>query len=160
MMRKILGFTLLSVTLVLASLGHAAALEEELNEPQKQLFHEVSKDLRCPTCTGLSILESDAGFSLQMKSAVAEQVKQGQSKENILKFFTERYGVWILREPPKQGFHILAWLLPLGAMVLGPLVLWLFVWRKRQTVATKGIRSTAEIIAEFDELIHEQKRKV
>lgn len=155
---------LISIVLFL-SLGSfkpafAVGIEEDLNDSQKILFREVSKDLRCPTCTGLSILESDAAFSMQMKSVVHDQVKQGQSKDQILKFFTERYGIWILREPPKEGFHILAWLLPLGSMILGPLLIWLFVWRKRQTLATSGIRSNSEIIEELDALIAKEKGKV
>lgn len=140
-----------------SSLGLATALEEDLTPEQKIEFREVSKDLRCPTCTGLSILESDAQFSIQMKTAVKEQVVAGKNKAEIMGFFTERYGLWILREPPKKGFHLIAWALPLSAMILGPFLLWFFVWRRRITAKSKSIRSTADILSELDRMIASEK---
>ena len=48
----------------------------------------------------------------------------------ILDFFKSRYGLWILREPPLEGFHLLAWMLPLGFLILGLLLLRFFFWNK------------------------------
>jgi cytochrome c-type biogenesis protein CcmH/NrfF len=152
---------LLAVCL-LASGGRALAQEESapIDEesrkhtwptegPQGEQFVDVAKELRCPTCTGLSVLESDAKFSVQIKDIVKEQVEQGKSKDEILKYFTERYGPWILRAPPKTGFNVLAWALPIGVLILGPLLVWFFVWRKRKVVSTQGVRSTDAILAEM-----------
>lgn len=138
----------------------ATGIDEGLSDPQKSLYHDVAKDLRCPTCTGLSILESDAQFSIQMKTAVREQVLAGKSQQDIMKFFTERYGLWILREPPKSGFHSLAWVLPIAAMVFGPLIIWLFIWRRKREVISQGIRSTEEILKELDALVSKEKGTV
>src|SRR5689334_3500058 len=83
-------------------------------------FRDVAKELRCPTCTGLSVLESDASFSVQIKDQVKEQIGLGKNKEQIVSYFVDRYGPWILREPPKQGFNLLAWLVPSLLLCLGP----------------------------------------
>ncbi len=112
-------------------------------------FRDVAYELRCPTCTGLSVLESDAKFSLQIKDIVKEQVEAGKSKEEILKYFTERYGPWILRSPPAKGFNILAWLMPILVLLCGPPAVWFFVWRKRRVVSTMGVRAGDEIIKEM-----------
>jgi cytochrome c-type biogenesis protein CcmH/NrfF len=141
----------------MSHLGLSSALEEDLTPDQRIQFREISKDLRCPTCTGLSILESDAQFSIQMKTAVKEQVLAGKNKAEIMSFFTERYGLWILREPPKKGFHLIAWALPLSAMILGPFLLWFFVWRKRIAAKAKAIRPTKEILSELDRLVDKEK---
>lgn len=137
-----------------------ASIAQELNvlaPDQKILFEEISNDLRCPTCTGLSILQSDAPFSLQIRQAVLDQVKTGKKKSEIKDFFTERYGLWILREPPTKGFHFLAWLIPSLLLILGPLLIWFFVWRKRQQVSTFGVRPTSEILKEFEEKLEAQR---
>jgi cytochrome c-type biogenesis protein CcmH/NrfF len=118
--------------------------------PKGELFHDVASSLRCPTCTGLSVLESDARFSQQIKDIVLEQVDAGKSKDEILKYFTERYGPWILRSPPAKGFNILAWALPLAILVLGPPLVWFFVWRRRRVVSTMGVRSAEDIIKEMN----------
>ena len=127
-----------------------ANLLEPLSPEKKALYDQISEDLRCPTCTGLSVLQSDAVFSLQIRKAVLDQVIQGKSKKEIMQFFTERYGLWILREPPTKGFHFFAWLVPIFILIMGPFLLWFFVWRKRQTVSTFGIRSSHEILEEFE----------
>jgi cytochrome c-type biogenesis protein CcmH len=125
--------------------------------PQGELFHEVSSSLRCPTCTGISVLESDARFSQQIKGIVLEQVQAGKSREQILQFFTERYGPWILRSPPAKGFNILAWLLPLSILLAGPPAVWFFVWRKRRVVSTLGVRAAEDIIKEMQARLEEMR---
>jgi cytochrome c-type biogenesis protein CcmH/NrfF len=135
-------------------------LAEEFNSLTKEqqiLFNEVSDNLRCPTCTGLSILQSDAPFSLQIRKAVIDQIKVNKDKKNILQFFTERYGLWILREPPTQGFHYLAWLIPSMMLIFGPLLIWFFVWRNPKSISTLGVRSSKEIAQEFFNQIKEQR---
>lgn len=121
-----------------------------VNEDQ---FRDVASDLRCPTCTGLSVLDSDAAFSVQIKNEVKEQMAAGKNKDEILTFFTERYGPWILRAPPKQGIHLLAWLLPIAALILGPLLIWIFIWsRKENSASDEGVsRSVEDIVSEMNQ---------
>ena len=116
-----------------------------------EMFRDVAGSLRCPTCTGLSVLESDARFSQQIKELVLEQVEAGKPKDEILAFFTERYGPWILRAPPKSGVNLLAWVLPLGLLILGPPIVWLTVWRRRRVVSTFGVRPVADVMKEFED---------
>ncbi len=51
------------------------------NDP---LFRDIAKEFRCPTCTGLSVLESDAGFSVQIKEQVQEQLNLGKNHDQII----------------------------------------------------------------------------
>jgi len=114
-------------------------------------FRDIAGDLRCPTCTGLSVLDSDAAFSKQIKDAVREQMAQGKSKDEILKFFVLRYGPWILRAPPSEGFNLIAWILPISILIFGPLIVWVAVWRRRKEVLNvSGVRSSEEIAKEFE----------
>lgn len=84
-----------------------------------QLYYRVAEDLRCPTCTGLSVLQSDAPFSEQIKTRLQELIDGGDTEAQIRAFFVERYGLWILRTPPKQGMHLTLWLIPLLFGLIG-----------------------------------------
>ena len=118
----------------------------------KEFFKDVAGELRCPTCTGLSVLDSDASFSVQIKDQVDEQIKEGKSKDEILSFFVERYGPWILREPPKSGFNLMAWATPIALLIAGPLLIWMFFLRRDESLEAH-VRNSEEIIAEMhDEL--------
>ena len=116
------------------------------NDPN---FRDIAKEFRCPTCTGLSVLESDAGFSVQIKEQVQEQLNLGKNHDQIVDFFVERYGPWILREPPVKGFNALAWIVPIALLVLGPILIWLLVWKRRVKADSHGVRSTVVILEEM-----------
>ena len=95
------------------------ALESEDLEAR---FKKLSNELRCPTCQGLSVKDSEAGFSNSIKGKIRELMKQGKSDEEIMAYFVERYGEWILRAPPVSGFNMVLWILPGVAIVTG--LLW------------------------------------
>ena len=140
---------ILMLLLLTSSLGYSA---DEGFRDNKEFFKDVAGELRCPTCTGLSVLDSDASFSVQIKDQVDEQIKEGKSKDEILSFFVERYGPWILREPPKSGFNLMAWATPIALLIAGPLLIWMFFLRRDESLEAH-VRNSDEIIAEMqDEL--------
>jgi cytochrome c-type biogenesis protein CcmH len=79
---------------------------------------EVSKGLRCPVCRGESIQDSPAELAGQMRNVVREQLAAGQSAEQVRRYFTEKYGEWILLAPKAEGVNLLVYVLP-GLFVLG-----------------------------------------
>jgi cytochrome c-type biogenesis protein CcmH len=152
-----LALILVSLSLLTVPQMHAqeAQLPEdtkptvEMSLEEQTHFKSVAGMLRCPTCTGLSVLDSDAPFSLQIQALVKEQIKEGKNEEQIMDYFTERYGPWILREPPKKGVDLLAWLFPLSLMIFGPLAVWFFVWRRKRSAERIHMRAADDIVAEF-----------
>lgn len=108
---------------------HLTPSLEGMNSDRRNLYYTVASQLRCPTCNALSVLQSDAPFSLQIQNTLLEQVRQGHREREILDFFTQRYGLWILREPPKRGFHLLAWWIPLLLLLAGPAA---FLWGRKK----------------------------
>ena len=107
--------------------GAALALSEEELERRVQ---QISDGLRCPTCQALSVKDSDASFSKQIRDKVRRMVEEGQSEEDIKAYFVARYGEWILRAPKKEGLGLVLWVLP-GAAILGVGVL--LVWRMQRS---------------------------
>ncbi len=104
----------------------------------EERFKKLSNELRCPTCQGLAVKDSEAGFSTSIKGKIRELMEKGDSDEEIIAYFTERYGEWILRAPPVSGFNLVLWILPGAAIVTG--FLWL-LYRSKKWVEkpTKGL---------------------
>ena len=111
---------------------------------------KLSDQLRCPTCQGLSIKDSDAGFSKIIKGKIIELIDNGKSDEEIINFFVKRYGEWILRSPLKKGFNLLLWILPSIGILLG--LSWVFL---RLKVREKNYEDN-----KLTELTHEEEEKV
>lgn len=147
----------LSLCLLLLTLP--AFAEPEPPKVDEKRFREIANLLRCPTCQGLSVLESEAQFSVQIRDQVKKQMEEGKSQAEILGFFTDRYGPWILRTPPSDGINALVWWGPIALLVLGPILIWIFVWRHRQTVPSFGVRSSEVIVSEMMADIEVEKKK-
>ena len=94
---------------------------------------EIARELRCPVCTSESVGDSSSSVSIEMRNIIQDQLEQGKSKEEILAFFQERYGDWIMLEPPKRGVHLLVWVLPIiaGLIGLSLLIIVLKRWTKK-----------------------------
>lgn len=102
---------------------------------------EIARDLRCPVCQGESAGESNAGVAVEMRRIIAEQLAQGKSREEIRAFFVQRYGDWILSQPPARGVNLLVWLSPL----LGFAALGFALWRYQAAVKARSRRSAADV---------------
>jgi cytochrome c-type biogenesis protein CcmH len=114
---------------------------------------EIAGQLRCPVCVAESVGDSSSNVAVNMRDIIQEQLEQGKSEKEILAFFQERYGDWILLNPPKRGVHLLVWLLPFIAAVIGIalLVMYLRQW-------TKQAKATVEVSQEDLERVREEMK--
>ena len=77
----------------------------------------------------------------RLKRRIRELVAEGRSDEEIRGFFVERYGTWILLDPPKSGFNLAAWLLPGAAVLAGAVGL---VFAARRWASRSPARASVE----------------
>jgi cytochrome c-type biogenesis protein CcmH len=91
---------------------------------------EVALLMRCPVCQGLSIADSPTLLAQAMKAEVKELLADGYSEEQVMIYFEQSYGEFIRLEPKAQGFNLLVWLAPVGALALGA---WFVIARGRST---------------------------
>jgi len=107
----------------LGALARPIAAEEALS-PEAL---EIANQLNCPVCQGQSVRDSNSELARQMRQLIQQKLDQGESREQILQYFVDRYGVGILREPPRQGFLWLLWWGPVIGLVVGILVVFLYL---------------------------------
>ncbi len=104
-----------------------APLTGETLETQTE---EISSLMRCPVCQGLSVADSPTPLASAMKNEVREMLASGFSREQVLEYFEQSYGEFILLAPHARGFNLTVWLAPLALLVLG---LVLILRRQRST---------------------------
>ncbi len=100
----ICGFAFFSV------LTFAAPVTED---PLERQMLDIAKDLRCAVCQNQPISESNADLARDMRQIVREQIEAGKSREEIMNYFVERYGDYVLLNPPKRGPGAIVWLAPI-----------------------------------------------
>jgi cytochrome c-type biogenesis protein CcmH len=86
----------------------------------------------CPVC-GTTVDQSDAPVAQNIKMFIRSEIAAGKTKSQIEDSLAGQFGEAVLASPPKRGFNLLAWLLPLiGLAVAVPIVGWL-AWRWSRT---------------------------
>jgi cytochrome c-type biogenesis protein CcmH len=93
--------------------------------------HEIAAGLRCPVCLNLSVADSPSRLAGEMRTEITTKLRAGQSPEQIRGFFIDRYGEWILLEPPRRGLNWVPWAVPVVAFVAG-VAIWLTLIRRRR----------------------------
>ena len=83
----------------------------------EQRSDRIAAEVRCPTCEGLSVAESEAPASQAIRQEIRRRVDAGQSDDEVRSFLVSRYGKNILLRPEATGIAGLVWALPVAAVV-------------------------------------------
>jgi len=84
----------------------------------EELSNKIYKNLRCLVCQGQSIADSNSEFALTVKAVVKDKLNKGFKEEDIYKFMAEKYGDWILYNPPLKTKSFLLWILPYAFLII------------------------------------------
>jgi cytochrome c-type biogenesis protein CcmH len=81
-----------------------------------------------------------------MKDLVREQLRAGKTPEEVKRYFIDKYGEWILLSPKPAGANLLVYLLPVGAVVGGLVLVWSVVrrWTSSGAVASTIVIDDAD----------------
>ena len=123
-----------------AALLGVGCLGQQVDTPIEEVAQGINRSLMCPVCPSETIDQSRVELAQQMRDLVVVMLEDGMSKEEILDFFVSRYGEDVLAAPPKSGFNILVWVVPVLALpvVVTILVMVLRNMRRRQGVLADG----------------------
>jgi cytochrome c-type biogenesis protein CcmH len=115
---------ILFVFFIPAQLAIASA-EREIN---------IYKNIRCLVCQGQSLNDSNSDFAIDLKKVIKKKIINKKSDKEIYNYLTERYGDWILFNPPLKINTFLLWGFPLMFALLGGVFIYIkvFIHHSRQ----------------------------
>jgi len=95
-------------------------------------WQEVASELMSPACPGRLVINCSSGEADQLRTLIKQKVDEGWNKKQIMKYFADIYGDEYLAAPAKQGFYLLAWVVPFAVVGVGAFVILLVmrIWRK------------------------------
>ena len=116
------------LSLLIAFSAMAADLQTE------ERIRKLEEKLRCLVCQNQTLADSNAELAGDLRRQVREQVAQGKSDEQIVSFLVQRYGDFVLYEPPFKATTALLWIGPflLLAVAAGALIL---ILRRRRAMS-------------------------
>lgn len=124
-------------------------------EVEKRML-ALTVDLRCLVCQNESIADSRAEFSNDIRREIREQIKANKTDREIVQFLVDRYGDFVLYNPPMKPTTILLWFGPaiLFAIGLGSLIVYL----KRRRLQIEDVSLSQEQLKEAEALLNEDKK--
>ena len=93
--------------------------------PPKQ--SDLEAEVVCPTCK-VTLDQSNSPIATRMKAYIRAQIAAGHSAAEIKQNLVAQFGPGVLAEPPKRGFDLLAWALPLAVLAAGAVAVGVLAW--------------------------------
>ena len=148
-MKRLAACLACSAALVLA----APALASE----QHPTLAELEGEVMCLVCS-TTLDQSHSPFADRERVLIRRWIAAGHTKSEIKQKLVDEYGEAILAAPPKSGFNLLAWVLPIAGVVAGAVVLGFLAWwwsrSRREDQAAKpsgGSRLDPELERRLDD---------
>lgn len=101
------------------------------DQEQQQAYETLTSELRCLVCQNQTIADSNAELAADLRRQVYEMLQQGKSKQEIAQYMTDRYGDFVLYNPPFKLKTGVLWIGPVAFLLIGLVMVFLFVRRKK-----------------------------
>jgi len=124
----------LVLALLAATAGAVDAGQRFQDAAEQARYERLIRDLRCLMCRSESIADSNAWLAADLRREVEAQIRAGRTDAEIYEFMTERYGDFVLMQPPVVPRTWLLWTAP-ALFLAGGIGVVIVVVRRRARVA-------------------------
>ncbi|MEM8843781.1 MAG: cytochrome c-type biogenesis protein, partial [Pseudomonadota bacterium] len=93
-------------------------------------YQDILAKLRCLVCQNQSIADSPSDLAVDFRIEVKDMLENGSSDQEILDFMSDRYGDFVLYDPPVKPHTWLLWAGPF-LFLIGGVIAAIGIVRKR-----------------------------
>lgn len=120
-----LALLLLCVAAALAEAASPVDVFEFADPAQRVRYEALVAELRCPKCLNTNLAGSDAPIAEDLRRTVYRLItRDGLSDDEIRAYLQDRYGDFVLYDPPFRPDTWVLWLAPALFALAGAVVLW------------------------------------
>lgn len=101
-----------AAAILVFALAHAIDPESLADPALQARYQNLTRELRCLQCQNENIADSNASLAGDLRRQVREMLLAGKSDDDILKFLTDRYGDFVLYQPPMAARTWILWFGP------------------------------------------------
>jgi cytochrome c-type biogenesis protein CcmH len=127
---------ILLLTVLISLFGATLAKDAQPNEDPKieQRMKILTEQLRCMVCQNETLADSRADLAENLRKEIREQIKAGKNDQEIIAFLTQRYGDYVLYNPPVKKTTYLLWFGPFVLLIGGTVVLYRYLKIRREMI--------------------------
>ena len=101
------------------------------DDAERERYHDLTKELRCPKCQNQDIADSNAPIAADLRREIFRMLGEGKSNQQIVDFMVDRYGDFVRYKPALSARTWLLWFGP-GVLLLGGFTVLALIVRKRR----------------------------
>ena len=152
--------TILTTLILAVVVGYAPTRDigTQLDAAGEARVQILGKQLRCAVCQGVAISDSPASMAQAQLSKVRELVAEGKTDDEILTYFVQRYGEWVLLEPTKGGLNAVLWAGPLALLGIGLIIILMQRKKPMPTPAAAAVEAPPAVAATTEDPLLAQVR--
>ena len=111
------------------------------SKESEAIFYKLSDEIRCLVCQNQNIAESNSELAQDLKQKIHSMLQQGKSEDEITEFMVERYGDYVLFDPPFKPLTWLLWLGPLLIFIIAAIVVLRTIGGQREPASENEVYS-------------------
>jgi len=122
---KILPAILLFIYSLLSNFAYAndePVIFENKNLEERYYF--LIEEIRCLVCQNQSLADSNAPLAQDLRNEIFKMIQANKSNIEIMEFLVERYGDFVLYDPPLTKKTWLIWFMPVLFLLSGALLIY------------------------------------
>lgn len=105
--------------------------EETFQTPEQlERYERLTHEFRCVVCMNQSVAESNVDLARDLRRITRDMILAGKTDEEIKQFMTDRYGDFVLYNPPLKPVTYLLWGAPVILLLVGAAVMVSVVGRR------------------------------
>ena len=109
---------------------------------------KLSKELRCLVCQNETLADSQADLAEDLRNQIRELMKAGKTDKEVVDHMTQRYGKFILYNPPVDPTTYLLWFGPFLLLPVGLFVLFRYLRQRRELIVEQPLTADEHLRAE------------
>ena len=110
----------IAATLLCSSFAHAQPTPDPALDAR---VRALSAELRCLVCQNQTVEDSSAPVARDMKDQVRTQLAAGKTEAEVKLYMTDRFGDFVLYNPPFKATTVVLWAGPFAALLLAGFLL-------------------------------------
>ena len=93
------------------------------DEGERLRYNDLIAEFRCPKCLNTNLPGSDAPVARDLRRTVYRLVNEGMTDDQVRRYLQDRYGDFVLYDPPVRANTWILWFGPPIVLLAGILVL-------------------------------------
>ena len=140
---------------LLVLLAVAALLAAPAAAGDRPSLAKLEAEIICPVCH-TTLDQSDSPIALRMKGFIKQRIAAGDSESQIKSKLVAQFGEAVLASPPRKGFNLLAWWLPIAGIAAGAATLGFGAWRWSRGRESPGAGGEGPLEPELERRLDEE----